>query len=216
MGRIQAYYETWSSQMATVLPRTTRTTRVAHTARVHETATVAESAQVGAGARIWHHVQVREGARIGENCIIGKGAYIDADVVLGMNCKVQNYALVYSGARLGKGVFIGPAAILTNDRYPRAITPDGELKRADDWEHGTLEIEDGASIGAGAVVISGLRIGAFAMIGSGSVVTHDVPPHALMIGTPAFQVGWVCRCGRPLAKDIPCFTCGDTLEGVCS
>jgi acetyltransferase-like isoleucine patch superfamily enzyme len=199
--------------MATVIRRAAdRASRI----RIHQSAVVAESAVIGDGVQVWHHAQIRENAQLGDNCIVGKGAYIDADVVLGRNCKVQNYALVYKGARLGNGVFIGPAAILTNDRYPRAITPDGELKRADDWDCGTIEIEDGASIGAGAVVMTGLRIGAFAMIGSGSVVTHDVAPHALMIGSPAFQAGWVCRCGRPLAKDLPCFDCGDSLEGVMS
>ena len=197
--------------MATVFQRGTR---VARSARVHPSADVAPSAAIGDGAQIWHHAQVRERARIGDNCIIGKGAYIDAEVELGDNCKVQNYALVYKGARLGNGVFIGPAAILTNDRYPRAMTPEGELKRADDWECGTIEIEDGASIGAGAVVMTGLRIGTFAMVGAGSIITHDVPAQALMIGSPAFQAGWVCKCGRPLAKDLPCFTCGDEYEEV--
>ena len=197
--------------MATVIQRGLR---VARSARVHQSAEVAPTAAIGDGAQIWHHAQVREGAKIGDNCIIGKGAYIDADVELGANCKVQNYALVYKGARLGNGVFIGPAAILTNDRYPRAITPDGELKRADDWECGTIEIEDGASIGAGAVVMTGIRIGAYAMVGAASIVTHDVKPQALMIGSPAFHAGWVCKCGRPLVKDLPCFTCGDNYEGV--
>jgi acetyltransferase-like isoleucine patch superfamily enzyme len=186
----------------------------AHLARIHETAAVAESADIGPGTQIWHQAQVREGASLGANCVVAKGVYIDAGVVIGANCKIQNYALVYSGTRLGDGVFVGPAAILTNDRYPRAVTPDGELKGADDWEHGVIVVGDGASIGAGAVVVTGITIGSFAMIGAGSVVTHDVPPHALMIGSPAFQAGWVCRCGRPLAKDLPCFTCGLTLDEV--
>jgi UDP-3-O-[3-hydroxymyristoyl] glucosamine N-acyltransferase len=197
--------------MATVVQRGFR---VARSARVHQTAEVAATAAIGDGAQIWHHSQVRERATIGDNCIIGKGVYIDSDVELGANCKVQNYALVYKGARLGNGVFIGPAAILTNDRYPRAITPDGELKRADDWECGTIEIEDGASIGAGAVIMTGLRIGSYAMIGAGSIITHDVKPQSLMLGSPAFQVGWVCKCGRPLVKDLPCFTCGDSYEEI--
>ncbi len=182
--------------------------------RVHATADVSPGARLGAGVQVWHQAQIREGAEIGEECIIGKGAYIDAGVCLGARCKVQNYALIYSGARLGDGVFIGPAAMLTNDRYPRAITPDGELKRADDWDCGTIEVEEGASIGAGAVIVTGVRIGRFATIGAGSVVTHDVPPHALMIGSPAWLAGWVCRCGRPLTQMVPCPVCGDTLEGV--
>lgn len=182
--------------------------------RIHETAVVDPRASVGANSQIWHHAQVREHASLGENCIIGKGAYIDIGVSIGDNCKIQNYALVYGGVTLGNGVFIGPSAILTNDRYPRAITPDGILKSADDWEHGAIEIEDGVSIGAGAVIVAGIRIGQFAMIGAGSVVTHDVPEHALVIGSPAFLAGWVCRCGRPLGRDLPCFTCGDTFDRV--
>lgn len=191
-----------------------RTSLGASAVRIHASAEVAESAVIGSGVQIWHQAQVRERARIGANCIIGKGAYLDADVSIGANCKIQNYALVYSGCHLGDGVFVGPSAILTNDRYPRAITPDGRLKRANDWDAGVIEIEDGVSIGAGAVVVTGVRIGRFAMIGAGSVVTHDVPPHALMIGSPAVQTGWVCRCGRPLVADLPCFVCGDSLEEV--
>ena len=197
--------------MATVAARRLRVER---SARIHDSAEVAASAELGQGVQVWHQAQIREAAVLGENCIIGKGAYIDAGVTLGRNCKIQNYALVYSGTTLGNGVFIGPSAILTNDRYPRAISPDGELKRASDWESGTIQVGEGASIGAGAVIVTGIRIGPFAMIGAGSVVTHDVPPHALVIGSPAFQAGWVCRCGRPLAKDLPCFDCGATLEEV--
>lgn len=198
--------------MATVAPRATALTL--RPPKVHATAEVADSALLGSGVQVWHQSQIREHAQVGDNCIIGKGVYIDADVSVGANCKIQNYALVYSGATLGNGVFIGPAAILTNDRYPRAITPTGELKLADDWEHGEIFIEDGASIGAGAVIVTGIRIGRFATIGAGSVVTHDVPAHGLMIGSPAYLAGWVCHCGRPLAAGLPCFTCGDTLEGV--
>lgn len=188
--------------------------RVRAPARVHHTAAVAESAKLGADVQVWHQAQIREGALVGDNCIIGKGAYIDADVLIGSRCKIQNYALIYKGARLGDGVFVGPAAVLTNDRYPRAITPFGELQGADDWECGTIEVEDGASIGAGAIVITGIRIGRFAMIGAGAVVTHDVPPHALMLGSPAWLAGWVCRCGRTLTPELACPMCGDTLEEV--
>jgi UDP-3-O-[3-hydroxymyristoyl] glucosamine N-acyltransferase len=189
-------------------------TRPVSPPRIHETADVTLSASIGDGTLIWHQVQIREGAQIGENCIIGKGAYIDAGVKIGSNCKIQNYALVYSGATLGDGVFIGPAAILTNDRYPRAINPDGELKRALDWDHGKIYIDDGVSIGAGAVLVTDIHIGRFATIGAGAVVTHNVPPHALMIGSPAYQCGWVCRCGRPMTVDVACPNCGDTIEGV--
>ncbi|MGN6564806.1 MAG: acyltransferase [Thermomicrobiales bacterium] len=193
---------------------TTERSQMDPPARIHPTAEVEAGATLGAGTSVWHQAQVRVGACVGARCIIGKGAYIDADVQIGDNCKIQNYALIYHGARLGHGVFVGPAAVLTNDRYPRAITPDGALKRADDWECGEILVDDGAAIGAGAIIVTGVHIGRFATIGAGAVVTHDVPPHALMIGSPAWLAGWVCRCGRPLTPKTPCAACGDTLEGV--
>lgn len=183
-------------------------------ATVHPTASVDSRADLGDGVRVWHEAQIREGASIGPGCIIGKGAYVDLGVHVGANCKIQNYALVYHGSWLGEGVFIGPAAILTNDPRPRAITPDGALKSADDWECGQIVIEDGASIGAGAIVLPGVRIGRFALIGAGAVVTRDVPPHALVAGNPARRVGWVCRCGMTLKADLACQVCGDSLERV--
>lgn len=182
--------------------------------QVHPTATVEDGAILESGARIWHEAHIREGALIGANCIIGKGAFVDTGVRLGANCKVQNYALLYHGCTLGDGVFVGPAAILTNDPRPRAITPQGLLKRASDWECGEIIVEEGASIGAGAIVLPGVRIGRFALIGAGAVVTHDLPPHALVLGNPARQVGWVCRCGETLRPQAACGVCGDTLERI--
>ena len=117
-------------------------------------AQIADSATLGDGTAIWHLAQVREDAVLGENCIIGRGAYIGTGVQLGDNCKVQNYALVYEPARLGNGVFIGPAVVLTNDTYPRAINPDGSLKSASDWEPVGVTIDDGAAIGARAVCVA--------------------------------------------------------------
>lgn len=183
---------------------------------IHPSATVEPGAQIAEGARIWHGAQVRAGAVIGANSVLGKGAFIDSDVRLGANCKVQNYALVYRGSILGAGVFVGPAAILTNDLYPRAITPDGQLKGGDDWCCGQIIVEDGASIGAGAIILPGVRIGRFALIGAGAVVTRDVPAHALVLGNPARQVGSVCRCGERLVAGDRCAVCGDSLaeEGV--
>jgi UDP-2-acetamido-3-amino-2,3-dideoxy-glucuronate N-acetyltransferase len=199
---------------ATNKPRTVELGQPEAPVRIHPTAEVEAGAVLGAGTAVWHEAQVRTGASVGARCIIGKGAYIDAGVRLGDNCKIQNYALIYRGARLGHGVFVGPAAVLTNDRYPRAITPTGAPKSADDWECGEIAIEDGAAIGAGAIIVTGVHIGRFATIGAGAVVTHDVPPHALMIGSPAWLAGWVCRCGRPLTPETSCAVCGDTLEGV--
>jgi acetyltransferase-like isoleucine patch superfamily enzyme len=149
---------------------------------------------------VWHLAQVREGAVLGHGCVIGRGAYIGAGVELGDSCKVQNYALVYEPARLGDGVFIGPAAVLTNDTYPRAVTPSGEAKSAADWEAVGVTIHDGASIGARAVCVAPVTIGAWAMVAAGAVVTRDVPAHALVAGVPARQIGWVGRDGMKLQR----------------
>ncbi|XAN09358.1 acyltransferase [Ammonicoccus fulvus] len=164
-------------------------------------ADVHPSARIADGAVIWHLAQVRENAEIGPGCIIGRGAYIDEGVTLGANCKIQNHALVYAPARLADGVFIGPAACLTNDPHPRAISPAGELLGAGDWEMVGVTLETGASVGARAVVLGGVTIGAWALVAAGAVVTRDVPAHALVVGTPARQVGWVDHRARPLASD---------------
>jgi UDP-2-acetamido-3-amino-2,3-dideoxy-glucuronate N-acetyltransferase len=165
---------------------------------VHPTAEVSADAQVGAGTRIWRQAHIREHARIGEQCNIGKGVYIDAHVQIGSNVKIQNHASIFEGVRLEDGVFVGPHVCFTNDLAPRAITPDGRLKSADDWEITPTLVGYGASIGAGAVIVCGITIGAFALVGAGSVVTREVPPHALVYGNPAHQRGYVCRCARRL------------------
>ena len=128
--------------------------------RIAEGADVSPDARVGEGTSIWHLAQVREGADIGEGCNIGRGVYIGPGVHLGRNCKVQNYALVYEPAYLADGVFIGPAVVLTNDTYPRAVNPDGSLKSAHDWEAVGVTIETGAAIGARAVCVAPINIGA--------------------------------------------------------
>jgi UDP-2-acetamido-3-amino-2,3-dideoxy-glucuronate N-acetyltransferase len=173
----------------------------AHNITIHPTAEVSKQAVIGAKTRIWHQAQVREGARIGENCIIGKGAYIDFDVQIGGNVKIQNYASLYHGTTVEDGVFIGPYACLTNDKLPRAITPDGKLKSDAEWEVGKIQVKYGAAIGARAVVLPDITIGRFALIGAGAVVTKDVPDYGLVVGNPARLVGYVCKCGRRLKND---------------
>ena len=167
-------------------------------ARIVSSAEVDPSATIGDGSSIWHLVQIRNEATIGENCIIGRGAYIGTGVEIGDNCKIQNYALVYEPAKLGNGVFIGPAAVLTNDQFPRAVNPDGSIKSASDWDAVGVTIGDGASIGARAVCIAPLSIGAWALVAAGAVVTKDVPAYALVAGVPAKRIRWVGRAGVPL------------------
>lgn len=181
--------------------------------RVVASADVHPSASIGSGSSVWHLAQVREDAVLGAGCIVGRGAYIGSGVVMGDHCKVQNYALVYEPARLGAGVFIGPAVVLTNDTYPRSVSPTGELKSADDWDAVGVTIGDGASVGARAVCVAPVRIGRWAMVAAGAVVSRDVPDHALVVGTPARQVGWVGRAGRRLEEGpAGLWTCPETSE----
>ncbi len=168
------------------------------TARIHPSADLEADVSVGPRSSVWHHAVLRVGASIGAECIIGRDAFIDEGVHLGDRVKVQNAALVYHGVTVGNGVFIGPNAILTNDRYPRAITATGELARGDDWTVSPIELRDGCSIGAGAVVVAGTSIGRGATVGAGAVVTRDVPDYALVAGNPARRLGWVCACGTRL------------------
>jgi UDP-2-acetamido-3-amino-2,3-dideoxy-glucuronate N-acetyltransferase len=140
---------------------------------------------------------------IGSGCIIGAGVYVGAGVRLGENCKVQNAALLYEGLELEDGVFVGPQVCFTNDYLPRAVNPDGSLKSAEDWEVGRTLVREGASVGAQSVVITGVTIGRWAFVGAGTVVTRDVPDHALVYGQPARQHGWVCRCARRLSVRGP-------------
>jgi acetyltransferase-like isoleucine patch superfamily enzyme len=163
-------------------------------------ALVDPGAQVADSATVWGLAQVREGASVGENCIIGRAAYIDAGVSVGANCKIQNNALVYAPALLEDGVFVGPAAVLTNDTFPRAVNPDGSLKTGADWEMVGVTVRHGASVGAGAVVLGGVEIGEWALIAAGAVVTKDVTPYSLMAGVPARQVSWVGPSGKPLER----------------
>ncbi|MEO8287238.1 MAG: acyltransferase [Chloroflexota bacterium] len=169
---------------------------------VHPTADVSPKATLGAGTKVWHQAQVREGAVLGRNCILGKSAYVDFGVQIGDNVKIQNRASVYHGVTLENGVFVGPHVIFTNDKMPRAINPDGSLKSEDDWELGLILVKEGASLGAGAIVVTGVTIGRFAMVGAGAVVTRDVPDYGLVYGNPARLHGYVCPCGNKLGSTL--------------
>ncbi len=189
---------------------------------IHPSAEVSPKARVGRGTQVWNEAQIREGAVVGENCIIAKGVYIDRDVVIGSNVKIENRASVYRGVTLEDGVFVGPRVSFTNDRFPRSVTPEGRLRTDADWEPERTLVRRGASLGAGTVVVPGRVIGRWAMVGAGSLVTRDVPDHALVLGSPARQVGYVCECGKRLEPARPaggavdeawrCPECGRSFE----
>ena len=169
--------------------------------RIHQTAEVEAGAEIGHGTVVWQYAHVRAGARMGSECVVGRGVYVGPGVRVGDRCKLQNYALVYEPAALAHGVFIGPAAVLTNDLNPRAVTPDGHLKGPDDWMAVGVTVETGASIGARAVCVAPVRIGAWATVAAGAVVVRDVPDYALVAGVPARQIGWVGEAGHRLKRD---------------
>lgn len=181
--------------------------------RIHPTAEVSDLAVIGSGTSIWNQCQVRENAIIGKNCILGKDTYVDFGVQIGDNVKIQNGALLYHGVTIETGVFIGPGAIFTNDKQPRAINPDGTLKADADWQVGPITISYGASIGAGAIILPGVTVGKFALVGAGAVVTKNVPDHALVLGNPARQIGYVCKCAAKLQQQdnnsYLCPNCGE-------
>jgi acetyltransferase-like isoleucine patch superfamily enzyme len=166
--------------------------------RVHPSAEIEDGARVGADTVVWQLAHIRCGASVGAGCTIGRGVFIDEGVVLGDRVKVQNHALVYRPARVGDGVFIGPAAVITNDQYPRAVNTDGTSKTADDWHAVGVTLSDGCAVGARSVLLPGVTVGRWAMIAAGSVVTRDVRDFAVVVGVPARQRGWVGRAGRPL------------------
>ncbi len=184
--------------------------------KIHPQAEVSKEAQIGDGTMIWRNVQIREQARIGKNCIIGQGAYVEYGVVIGDNVKIQNNASLYNGLELEDGVFIGPHVVFTNDKVPRAVNPDGSLKAASDWTVGKTLVRAGAALGACAVVVTGVTIGRWAMIGSGSVVTKDVPDHALAAGNPARVIGWVSAAGKRCASQAEALELTRTEQVVAS
>lgn len=168
--------------------------------RIAPTADVDERAALGEDVVIWHLAQVREDAVIGAGSSLGRGAYVGPGVRLGASCKLQNYALVYEPAVLEDGVFVGPAAVLTNDVFPRAVNPDGSLKSAHDWEAVGVTLREGCAVGARAVCIAPVTVGRWATVAAGSVVTRDVPDFALVAGVPARFLKWVGRAGVPLVE----------------
>jgi acetyltransferase-like isoleucine patch superfamily enzyme len=182
------------------------------TVRIHPTADVSPDALIGEGTSVWHQAQVREGVVIGQGSIVGKGVYVDSNVQIGDHVKIQNYVSIYEGVTIEDGVFVGPHVCFTNDVRPRAINPDGSLKTATDWTLGRTLVRRGAALGANATVRCGITVGEWAMVGAGSVVTHDVPDHGVVWGNPARLRGFVCRCGASLEKESQL---GGTVAAQC-
>jgi UDP-2-acetamido-3-amino-2,3-dideoxy-glucuronate N-acetyltransferase len=189
---------------------------IATDAVVHPSALIEDAVTIGTGTRIWHNVHVRSGVTIGERCILGRDVYIDEDIRIGNNVKIQNRVSLYKHCVIEDGVFIGPHVCFTNDLYPRAINPDATLKSADDWHAGSTWVGVGAAIGAGSIILPSKRIGRFALVGAGSVVTRDVADHELVVGNPARPIGFACRCGARLVPEgnegFACPTCGDHYQ----
>jgi acetyltransferase-like isoleucine patch superfamily enzyme len=182
---------------------------------IHPTAEVEEGAQIGANTRLWHFVHVRAGARIGADCNLGYNVYVDSGAVIGNNCKLQNRVSVYRGVTLEDGVFVGPHATFTNDKYPRAVTAEGTTVSEEDWTPVETLVRYGASIGAGAIILPGLTIGRWAMVGAAALVTADVPDQGLVVGSPARLIGYACRCGQRMRYEGGrwlCQHCGETLD----
>ncbi len=168
------------------------------TQRNSAAAEVDERATVGSRTRIWQFVQIHQAVTIGADCTLGRGAYIGPGVWMGDRCKIQNHAVVHESAVLGDGVTIGPAAVLTNYRYPRAVNPGRAFATGADWDGVGVVVREGASIGARAVCVAPIVIGRWALILAGAVVLADVPDFALMVGAPARRIGWVGRAGMEL------------------
>lgn len=171
---------------------------------IDSSANVSDKAIIGKGTKIWINSQVRENVKIGSDCIISKDTYIDYEVNIGNRVKIQNGVSVYHGVTIEDDVFVGPNATFTNDFYPRSFNTN--------WKISKTIVRKGASIGANATIVCGIELGEYCMVGAGSVVTKAVSPYALVVGNPAKQVGFVCKCGHKL-QDKKCPACGFELEG---
>ncbi len=168
---------------------------------IHDSAEVHSDVQLGKNCYIWHFVQIRENVSVGSDCVFGRGVYIGPGVEVGNAVKIQNYALIYQPAVIEDFVFVGPGAILTNDRFPRSTDEHGLLKDEDDWNVEGVRLQKGSSIGAQAVVLAGVNVGAWAMVGAGALVSKSVPDFALVAGNPARQIGWVGKTGKKLTRE---------------
>jgi acetyltransferase-like isoleucine patch superfamily enzyme len=172
------------------------------TFRAHPTAIIEEGVEIGPGTAIWDNVHIRHSTRIGEECIIGEKTYVAYGVDIGNRVKINAFVYICNAVTIEDGVMISAGTIFTNDRFPRATTPDLKSLRPSEPDEHTLPtlVREGATIGAGCIIGNDLVIGRFAMIGMGALVTKSVPDFHLAIGHPATSVGCVCRCGQLLTR----------------
>ncbi len=189
-------------------------------ARIHPTALIEDQVQIGEGSFIWDNVHIRHHATIGDECIIGEKSYVAYGVAIGHRVKINAFVYICNAVTIEDGVMISAGTIFTNDRFPRATTPDLKQLRGSDPDEHTLPtvVKRGATIGAGCTIGNDLAIGQFAMVGMGTLVTKSVPDFHLVIGHPAKSVGAVCRCGQMLTRfpdgaeqfsgNIDCPSCG--------
>ncbi len=179
---------------------------------IHNTAEVSPEAKLGENVKVWNQAHVREKAEIGDNTILAKNVYVDHGVKIGKNVKIGNNVSIFHGVDIEDGVQIAPHTCFTNDKYPRAVNPDGTPKGASDWEISRTTVKMGASIGSKSVILP-VTIGKWALIGAGSVVTKNVPDYGLVVGNPAKLIGYVCKCGKKL-KEGRCSVCAVSFEEV--
>ena len=168
---------------------------------VHESSYIDDGVQIGEKTSIWHFCHIIAGSSIGERCNIGQNVVIGGNVTVGNGCKIQNNVSIYEGVVLEDNVFCGPSMVFTN-----VFTPRSHVSRKN--EYLPTPVREGATIGANATIVCGNEIGAFAFIGAGAVVTKPVPAQALMVGNPASQIGWMCKCGERLPTNNHCQRCG--------
>lgn len=184
--------------------------------KIHSTSEIHSSVAIGEDTQVWMWCQIRERSILGKGCILGKGVYVDSDVKIGDLVKVGNNASIFRGVTIDNAAFIGPHVCFTNDLHPRSTNPDGTIKGTVDWKVTETFVETGASVGANSTVVCGVRLGRWSLVAAGSVVTRDVPAHALVRGNPARVVGYVCYCGKKLEASasgvFSCHACGSTVD----
>jgi acetyltransferase-like isoleucine patch superfamily enzyme len=195
------------------------TVRETSSAYVHPTALV-EAERIGTGTRVWAFTHVSSGVVIGDNCNIGSHCYVEAGVSIGDSVTVKNGNFIWAGVTIRDGAFVGPQVVFTNDLHPRSprLAQASPRYSSDEWLAPTL-VEEGVSIGGGAVILAGVTLNRFCMVAAGAVVTKSVPAHALVMGVPANMAGWVCSCGTRLkfegeGKSASCEQCFREFESV--